>query len=211
MGEEFSMTNRASDRSVSRRTALAGLGAGGLGVALSAAARPAGAQDTTAEMATHPLVGTWLVGRAPNDIAVTHWGADGSMTTNLAGVSVGPDGKIAFTDPPLGSWVPIGERQIHFIFTTRTYDATGALTGYFTVEGHPVASEDGMSFWDDAIAATVTIRDPNGVVVQSLGGDGSVPPIGGVRLVPGKSGYDEMLAFLAAHPQATPEAGTPTT
>ena len=87
---------------------------------------------------------------------------------------------------------------------------TGALTGYFTVEGHPVASEDGMSFWDDGVAATVTIRDANGIVVQSFGGDGSVPPIGGVRLVPGQSGYDEMLAFLAAHPQATPEPGTPT-
>src|SRR5262249_15962415 len=58
MGEELSMTHHASDRSVSRRIALAGLGAGGLGVALSAATRPAGAQDATAEMANHPLVGT---------------------------------------------------------------------------------------------------------------------------------------------------------
>jgi hypothetical protein len=203
------MSNRTTADLVSRRSALAGLGAGGLGLAALTVSSPASAQDASADMANHPLVGIWLAGRAPNDIAVTHWGPDGSMTTNLATVAVGPDGKITYSDPPMGSWVPTGDRQIHFIFTTRTYDATGALTGYFTVEGNPVASEDGMEFWDDALKATVTIRDPNGVVVQSIG-DGSVPPIGGVRLIPGKSGYDEMLAFLAAHPAATPPAGTPT-
>ncbi len=204
------MTTNRRDTSLSRRTALAGLGAGSLGLALAATARPAAAQDAAAEMASHPLVGTWLAGRAPNDITVAHWGPDGNMTTNLPTVGVGPDGAIIYSDSSMGSWVPVSDRGIHFIFTNRTYDATGALTGYFTVEGHPVASEDGMSFWDDAIEATVTLRDPNGVVVQSFGGDGSVPPIGGVRLVPGKSGYEEMLAMLAAQQAATPEPGTPT-
>ena len=171
----------------------------------------AAAQDAATEMANHPLVGTWLAGRAPNDISVAHWGPDGSMSTNLPTVGVGADGAITHNDPAMGSWVPEGARGIHFIFTDRTYDATGALTGTFTVEGHPVASEDGMSFWDDGVEATVTIRDPNGVVTQAFGGDGSVPPIGGVRLVPGISGYDEMLAMLATRQAATPEAGTPTT
>ena len=196
---------------VSRRTALAGLGAGGVGVALAATTRHAGAQDSAAEMASHPLVGTWLAGRAPNDISVAHWGPDGNMSTNLPTVGVGADGAITPSDPAMGSWVPVSARGIHFIFTNRTYDATGALTGTFTVEGHPVASEDGMSFWDDAVKATVTIRDANGVVTQSFGGDGSVPPIGGVRLVPGQSGYDEMLAMLAAQTTATPDTGTPAT
>ena len=127
-------------------------------------------------MATHPLVGTWLAGRAPNDISVAHWGPDGNMSTNLPTVGVDPDGEITYSDSSMGSWVPEGERGIHFVFTNRTYDASGAHTGYFTVEGHPVASEDGMSFWDDGVEATVTIRDPNGVIVQSFGGDGSVPP-----------------------------------
>ncbi len=173
---------------VSRRVALAGLGAGGLGVALAAAGRPVAAQGPAADLATHPIVGICLSGRAPNDIAVSHWGPDGSMSTNLPTVGVGANGKITYSDPAMGSWVPISERGIHFIFTNRTYDATGALTGYFTVEGHPVAGEDGMTFWDDAVKATVTIRDANGVVIRSFGGDGSVPPGGGVRLVPGKSG-----------------------
>ena len=160
-------------------------------------------------MAGHPLVGTWLAGRAPNDITVVHWGPDGSMATNLPTVGVGADGAITYSDLAMGSWIPVSARGIHFIFTNRTYDATGALTGYFTVEGHPVASEDGMSFWDDGTKATVTIRDPDGTVVQTIGP--GIPGIGGVRLVPGTSGYDEMLAMLATRQAATPEASTPTT
>jgi len=200
------MSTSPTARVVSRRTALAGLAAGGVGLAL-AATHPAAAQDV--EMANHPLVGTWLAGRAPNDISVTHWGPDGSMIVNGPTVGMDADGAITHSDPAMGSWVPEGARGIHFIFTDRTYDATGALTGTFTVEGHPVASEDGMSFWDDGKQVTVTIRDPNGVVIQTMGGDGSIPGIGGVRLVPGESGYDEMLTLLAAQQTATPEAGTP--
>jgi hypothetical protein len=125
MGSIAMMTH--INRSVSRRSAVAGLAGGSL--AFAGLRLPATAAQSQPELATHPIVGTWLAGRAPNDIAVAHWGPDGSMTTNLATVSVAPDGKIAFNDPPLGSWVPISARGIHFIFTDRTYDATGAHTG----------------------------------------------------------------------------------
>jgi hypothetical protein len=194
------MTTSNTDRSVSRRTALTGLGAGWLGLALAAAPRLVAAQDIA--MASHPIVGSWLAGRAPNDIAVAHWGADGIMTTNNPTVGVGSDGKITYADSSLGSWTPVSARGIHFIFTNRTYDATGALTGYFTVEGFPVVSADGMSFWDDGTQAFVTIRDAAGKVVQTIGPGG--PGIGGVRLIPGKSGYTEMLAMLAERAKATP-------
>ncbi len=179
------MTTPRITASVSRRSALAGLGASGLGVALAATTRPASAQDAATEMANHPLVGTWLAGRAANDISVAHWGPDGSMTTNLPTVGVGADGAITHNDPAMGSWVPEGARGIHFIFTNRTYDATGALTGTFTVEGHPVASEDGLSFWDDGRGGDRDHPRPQRGRCPDLGGDGSVPPIGGVRLVPG--------------------------
>jgi hypothetical protein len=58
-----------------------------------------------------------------------------------------------------------------------------------------------MSFWDDGKQASVTIRDPNGDIVQVIT---PIPGIGGVRFVPGKSGYDEMLAMLAERAKATP-------
>ncbi len=194
------MTTPDTRPSVSRRTALAGLSAGGLGLALAAAPRLAAAQDI--DMASHPIVGTWLAGRAPNDISVPHWGPDGNMTTNNPTVGADADGKITYADSSMGSWAPVSARGIHFVFTNRTYDATGAFTGYFTVDGFPVASEDGLSFWDDGTKTTVTIRDTDGKVVQTIGP--GIPGIGGVRLIPGKSGYDEMLAMLAERAKATP-------
>ena len=53
------MTTPHVDQSLSRRTALAGLTAGGLGVALAATTRSASAQDAATEMANHPIVGVW--------------------------------------------------------------------------------------------------------------------------------------------------------
>jgi len=44
---------------VTRRAALAGMGAGGAGLALAAASRRVSAQETT----THPIVGTWIIDR----------------------------------------------------------------------------------------------------------------------------------------------------
>jgi hypothetical protein len=198
----FPMTTPRATDSLSRRTALAGIGAGGLGLALAAVPRLVAAKDI--DMASHPIVGTWLAGRAPNDISAPHWGADGIMATNNPTVGVGADGQITYSDSSMGSWVPVSERGIHFVFTNRTYDATGALTGYFTVEGFPVVSEDGMSFWDDGTQAFVTIRDAGGTVVQVI--PPGIPGIGGVRLIPGKSGYDEMLAMLASLKADTPSS-----
>ena len=87
-----------------------------------------------------------------------------------------------------------------------TFDATGASTGTLTVDGYPEASEDGMSFYDDGTQLLVTIHDATGaIVLQLMGSKGEVPPVGGVRILPGKPGFDEKLATFG-----TPEAGTPT-
>jgi hypothetical protein len=205
------MSNRTTAELVSRRSALAGLGAGGFGVAIAARALNVSAQDASADMANHPMVGTWLAGRAPNDIAVAYLSSDGFMFTNSSPtVGTNPEGKIFYSEAPSGAWVPVSERGVHFIFTHREYDETGALTGYSAVEGYPEASEDGMTFWDEGTQVTVTLMDANAVVTQVIGPGLTDTAIGGVRLIPGKSGYDEMLAFLAAHPAATPPAGTPT-
>ncbi len=202
------MTTHRTTDSVSRRSALVGLGATGLGLALTT--HGTAAQEAATEMANHPMVGVWMAGRAPNDLGIAHIGPDGVFTNSGPTVGQDANGALTYSDPAVGAWEPISERGIHFTFTTRNYDATGALTGYFTVDGYPVASEDGQTFWDDGQLEKVTIRDPNGVVVRVLGGDGTLQPIGGVRSAPGKPGYDEMLAMLAAQQTATPEGGTPT-
>jgi hypothetical protein len=178
---------------------------------MAARAANTSAQNASSDMANHPMVGTWLGGRAPNDLGVTHISPDGNMLLNSSPtVSVGPNGALVYNDPNMGSWVPVSERGIRFFFTWRSYDAAGAFIGYGSVEGYPVASEDGMTFWDDGTQVVVTNRDVNGVVTEVMGPGLEGAGIGGVRLIPGKSGYDEMLAMLAAQQTATPESGTPT-
>jgi hypothetical protein len=91
---------------VSRRTALASLSAGGLGLALGAtAALPVAAQDATpATMAGHPLVGAWMVDRVPND-------PTDMPTANI----ISSDGTVS--DPIVGGagiWQPTGPSTANF-------------------------------------------------------------------------------------------------
>jgi hypothetical protein len=197
------MTTSTTRQSVSRRTALVGLGAGGLGLALTAAtARHASAQDTAAAMAKHPLVGTWLAGASAAQLTVTHFGADGNLTQNGFLVGTSPDNRMMMQSSPFaGVWEPDGARGIHITFTALTFDATGAVTGSITVDGYPVANEDGNSFWDDGTRVKITFRDVTGAITQV---GGPVPPVAGVRITPGKPGYEEALAMLATGPAATP-------
>jgi hypothetical protein len=191
---------------VSRRTALAGLGAGGLAVATTTHASVASAHDK-ADMANHPLVGTWLAGTGPNDIGLARWDADGGLIVPGGVVGTGPDGAQVFNDPPMGVWEPEGERGAHITFEWVTRDATGAAISFTSVDAHPAASADGESFADDGTRVVVTVRDSTGAVTQEMTG---VPPVTGVRIHPGKPGYEELFALLAAQPAASPAAGTPT-
>ncbi len=197
--------------SLSRRTALGRVAAVGAALGLTTRLSSAAAQDAATEMATHPLVGTWLSGTGAADLAVVHWDADGNMTIQGAGglaiVAAGPGGALTYhTSPFMGVWEPVSARGIHITFTTASYDETGALTGTVTVDAYPVAGEDGATFWDDGTQVAVTLRDATGAITQVIH---AVPPVAGVRMAPGKPGYDEVLALLATQGAATPEAGTP--
>jgi hypothetical protein len=192
------MTTQHPTRSVSRRTALASLGAGGF--ALATAGHTVAAQDSSA-LADHPMVGVWMAvtpeGPAPSFVM-----ADGSFHHSSAPISVDADGAITYWSPQNGVWEPDpdNERGIHFTSVQNIHDATGALTGTFTVDGYPVASEDGQSFYDDGTRVRLTLRDATNTVTMVLGEDGSLPPIFGIRMAPGAPGFQE----------GTPEAGTPT-
>src|SRR3954454_19148345 len=67
--KEFQNMSHAQEKSaITRRTALAGLGAGSLGIALSGTSLHATAQDSTpSSMTGHPFIGTWIVDRNPAD------------------------------------------------------------------------------------------------------------------------------------------------
>jgi hypothetical protein len=195
---------------LSRRAALRHAAALGAVIGLGGGLRRVAAQDSATEMANHPMVGTWLGGRTPDSLGTTRFGPDGSMTNTAGVIGQTPEGALALNSLDLGVWEPVSAREIHFTFTETNYDATGKVLGTTTVDGYPVASEDGESFWDDGTNVTITIRDPSGAVTQVLGPGLTDAGIGGVRMRPGKPGYDEMLAMLTAQAAATQEPGTPT-
>jgi hypothetical protein len=196
-------TSQATD-ALSRRTALAGLAAGGLGLALATTSIGASAQGDATDLASHPLAGTWLamanppLPESPQIAAPSLFGADGSVLLMFPLTQVGPQG-VVFNSAYVGTWEADGERRGHFTAVQVTSDASGAFTGTTTVDGYPLVSEDGQTFIDDGSKVMVTIRDPAGAIVQQFPGAGS-RPVTGMRMGPSKPGF----------PAATPEAGTPT-
>jgi hypothetical protein len=183
--------------SLSRRSALAGLGIGGLAIAGRSLATSAH-QDVA--MANHPMVGIWLA-ITPDGPSPAYFLADGSFQGSNSPISANPDGTVSFLSQQNGTWEPDSEYGIHFTSVQNIHDASGVFMGTVTVDGYPVASEDGESFYDDASRVRVTFRDAGGVVTAVLGEDGSLPPVYGNRMRPGAPGFQE----------ATPEAATPTT
>lgn len=177
------MTAPKTVDSVSRRTALTGIGAGGLALALAVRGSDASAQEAApVDLSAHPLAGTWLVtttgGPRPN-MAV--WHPDGSFITGWETSYVDPALGVVFESPAVGTWEPMGERQIHFTAVFVITDADGTYLRSVTFEGHPMASEDGQTFRDDT-PQRVIVRDAGNNVIS----DGVVPVDGvtGTRMTP---------------------------
>jgi hypothetical protein len=191
------MSTFRSDASLSRRTALAGLGAGGIGVALAAPGRIAAAQEAPSEaMANHPMVGAWMAS-TPSGLAPGIFFPDGTVIIVVPVTGNGPLGTTYVSTQP-GTWEPVSERGIHFTGVQLHSDANGTYVGSITIDGHPIASEDGQSFVDDSPESGPTIRDAQGTVLDVLRGG---PPVTGVRMGVGAPGL----------PEGTAAAGTPST
>ena len=187
------MATSGIERSLSRRTALAGLGAGGLVVALGARdARGAQSMST----ADHPLTGMWLAlanpARAedPQVPGPALFAADGTVVLNWVPAGIGLDGALQFQSIYMGVWEPYDERTGHFTAVQVMADATGNLIGTVTVDGHPQVSEDGTSLVDTGVLVTVTIRDAAGktVAVVPPGTPGD-RPVTGIKMRVGNPGF----------------------
>ncbi len=182
------MTTSRIDRSLSRRTALAALGAGGLGLGLATTARPVAAQGTAAATATHPIVGAWNV-MTPGGPAPGIFFADGTALIVPQPTQAGPQG-VAFVSAQPGTWEPVSDRGIHFTGVQFHSDANGVLIGSVTIDGYPVVSEDGLTILDDQSQGTITVRDAAGGVVQKMPTAGA-PPVTGTRIGVGSPGFPE--------------------
>lgn len=186
------MTTHRTDHTVSRRTAVVGLGIGGLGVALGASgSRAQGAMST----ADHPLTGMWLAmanpGRPedPQFPAPSLFAADGTVVLGFVPAWVGMDGQIQYIGSPMGVWEPYDERTGHFTAVQAIADMTGQLVGSVTIDGHPQVADDGTTFVDDGSLVTVTIRDATGAVVTVVPPGTPGRPITGVRMRVGNPGF----------------------
>ncbi len=146
------MTTSDTGHAVSRRSALAGLGAGGLGLAL--AARGATAQDATpTSLAGHLFVGTWIVDRNPDDPTEI-------PTYNV----VTSDGTII--DPTVGGvgvWETTGPTSANFTLTGTITE----LSAYFLVRASVTVDEGGGSatatYSSTLVAADGTIMEGTAV------------------------------------------------
>src|SRR5215207_9261017 len=121
------MSTSRIDASLSRRTALVGLGAGGIGVALAARGRIAAAQEAPSDaMANHPIVGAWMV-TTPIGPALAVFSADGSNIQGVPTAQAGPGG-VTFTGAQVGTWEPTGPRSIHFTGVQLFIDNNSTIT-----------------------------------------------------------------------------------
>jgi hypothetical protein len=188
---------RVSPSGLTRRTALVGLGAGGIGVTLATRGHIAAAQDAQSDaMANHPMVGAWMA-TTPSGLAPGIFFPDGTVIITVPVTATSPLGTTFVSTQP-GTWEPVSERGIHFTCVQLHSDANGAYVGSITVDGHPVVSADGQRLVDDSPESGPTIRDAQGAVLDVLRGG---PPVTGVRMGVGAPGL----------PEGTAAAGTPST
>jgi hypothetical protein len=180
------------DRSLSRRTALAGLGAGGLVAALGARGARSAPMLSTAD---HPLTGMWLAmanpvrDDGPPFPAPSLFAADGTVVLGFVPAAIGPDGQVQFPGSPMGVWEPYDERTGHFTAVQAIADATGKQVGSVTIDGHPEVSEDGTSFVDTGALVTVTIRDAAGKIVTVIPPAPTPRPVTAIKMRVGNPGF----------------------
>lgn len=194
------MTSNQSHQQFNRRSTIAALTGAGLGMAL-AATRTVAAQD--ADLANHPMVGTWLVRVPDGSLGVNYVRPDGTWMHAGSPITPTPDGTFTYQTAQNGVWEPDPEnaRGIHFVSVQALFDTAGAYIGTFIIDGYPSVSDDGERVGDDWARSFITIRDASDEVVNEIRDEGTTPPIAGIRLIPGE------LVFPPLHaPAATPES-----
>lgn len=193
------MTTSHASRSVTRRTALAGLGGACLGLTVAAASHPAAAQEVTGDLASHPMVGVWAV-MTPGGVVPQIHGPDGSVISAFAPNYVDPAFGLTFQGPGLGVWEATGERSGHFTLIQALSDANGTYLGTFQFEAHPEVSEDGQTFINRTPQRIIVRDAANNVTFdQVLPSD---PPVTATRV---GATMDSVVL-----PVVTPTAATPT-
>lgn len=195
-------------RSLSRRSALAGLGAGSIAAFVGAQAaahtqvenRDVGADSGGSSgltTATHRLSGLWLsmIGMPSNAkktvVVPTFFGADGSVMLMFPGTEAAKQG-IQVKGPAIGTWEVLDERSGHFTAVQVLSNMNGEYVGTVEVEGFPSLDDEGENYDCDSSRNLFVVRDELNTVVSRL--TASVEnPMRGRRMRPGRSGFPDSI------------------
>lgn len=185
---------------LSRRTALAGLGAGSFGLFLSASASAApatfevggsgGGELISGE--PHPLTGLWLsylALSAEGDETVAapaFFGADGTAVLVYPCAEAG-ENSTQFRGLALGTWAPMNDHEARFTAVQVCFGADGSYQGTRTYDGYPVVSDDRASFTVKNEFDLLTVRDAGNTIIESRAG--SRRAMVGNRMIPGNAGF----------------------
>jgi hypothetical protein len=182
------MGTQQSSAQVSRRAALAGLGAGGVGLAVASSPRRVHAE--AAGLAEHPLAGAWLVSLSPGmATAICSLAADGTALIALPICEDNGSGTVSYTTPGVGTWQSEGSRGGYVNVVQLLSHATGAPVGTRSTHYFPVVSDDGNTFTADGRLTRVVARDSSGALIKVTGENGELTDIFGVRMRPGSPGF----------------------
>jgi len=191
---------------ISRRTALAGLGAAGAGLALAATVHPAAAQEAAAgDLANHPLVGTWAV-QTPGGVTPQIHGPDGSVVVAFPPNYVDPALGLTFQGTALGRWEADGDRIGRFTALQALSDADGAYVGTFLLAAAVEVSADGQTWRVSGQGPRIVLRDAaNNVTLDEL-----LPDDLAVTATRMGATAESVVLPVVAPGAATPTVGTPT-
>ena len=180
------MNDIRSPQRLSRRSALAGMGTGGVGLALAGHAGTVSAKVET--ITDHPLTGVWL-SMADDGVSVYQFVADGTVTLTLPTCWANKDGDAAFSSSGIGTWQKTGAQTGYFNVVHVLSTAAGAFAGTLSVHGFPVVAEDGSAISIDGSEIRIYARDAKHLSAGVTGADGSLASVSAIRMRPGSPGF----------------------
>jgi hypothetical protein len=196
----------AAQHSLTRRSALAGLGVGSLGLFLGASASAAppafetgggGGGSLLPTTATHPLAGRWLShlalpSRPDVEVAVpTFFGGDGTVVMIFPGMEAEKRG-IQVSGIALGCWEPMTADLGHFTAVQVLANLDGDYVGTVTIDGYAQTDAEGLGYAVRSEDNLFTVRNQANDIIEELAAS-AAHPMRGLKMRAGNAGFRERV------------------
>lgn len=193
------------DAHLTRRHALAGLGAGSIAALIGAsvganphvANRETGSAPDVSQvaMATHHLNGRWLASvRLPSNPGISvavpsFFSPDGTIMMIFPGTEAAKRG-VEIRGVALGEWEPVDARVGHFTAVQVLATLEGGYVGTVTVDGYAVLDDDDLGFTVRNDDHVFTVRDAYNTITEHLA-ISAANPMHGIRMRAGNPGFPD--------------------